>query len=375
MYKKVIQLSLPLLALGFILGCTSRIEVVKATDNSKGIRYFLPQPFLKVSPLKDGGVDVEIVYLPDPDNEYAIQAESVLGNYTIDINITEEGFLKTVSFNSDNTGISKQLIDSTAALEAAHIDARSEKEKSDKDQAKAEMEKKETALAEAEKLLEETTLSLDVATHKLTFLISQKGSEGAPEDINSQIFLAKLAVEEAQVKRDAALSAFEEKASELNAANAPRKEDSQVLEAPEAAFFRIEMIANKVSLVQDFEQRNRQTWRLPKETVVLPAFELQFGTGSSRVIRPDPKTGALKFKLVSNRIVHSVVNPQIVDGESGESLEEKPYLSIQAGGTTLIVDLPKSLGAKEYSVEAKLLYGAKDKQQEYPMDIPIRVEK
>ena len=88
---------------GLLGGCVSRMTVVPATSSSTGVRYFLPEVFIQVTPNQDGTVTVAPVYLPDPKHEYAIKVDTYLGNHTIDITRTKEGFLDTLTFNSDST--------------------------------------------------------------------------------------------------------------------------------------------------------------------------------------------------------------------------------------------------------------------------------
>src|SRR3954469_11229942 len=91
-------------------GCMATVTSKGATTSDGGIRYYLPQPFVKVVPSTDGTIAVDLIYLPDPDNAYTVTSSSALGKYTLDIKRTEEGFLDTVTFNSDNTGVAKQVI-------------------------------------------------------------------------------------------------------------------------------------------------------------------------------------------------------------------------------------------------------------------------
>lgn len=374
MKKKITWLITSIIILVSSQGCISKIEVQKADDTTPGIRYFLPQPFLQVTPRTDGGVDVEVVYLPDAENEYAVEAKSIIGNFTIDVNRSAEGFLETVNFNGDSTGVAKQLIASAGNVIAAEVEAKTEKAKAQAVEAKEAAKKESVALEEAENALREAELNLEIAVRKRELLENLKQQGGAPQNINDQIFSAKIAEEEARVRRDSTLKLFEEKVAETSSANAPQVEET-ILTAPEAVFFKISMTEQDVKLIQDFAQENRDTWRLPKKEAELPDFETGFAEGFSSVLQPDPKTGALSFKIRANRGLLRVQAGNLVNAATKGQVSPSHIFTLQPDGRTVIVDLPISLPAGEYFAEGVLTVGPRGKDTNKSVDIPVRVER
>src|SRR5262245_1251661 len=105
-----------ILALGSVLllltSCIAHIGVKKVDNSSgsdggevKGVRYSLPQPFLVGRPQLNGKISYSIEYLPDPDNEYAVDAWSFMAKHKINMQRTTRGLLKSVSFTKDTTEV------------------------------------------------------------------------------------------------------------------------------------------------------------------------------------------------------------------------------------------------------------------------------
>jgi nitrogen fixation protein len=70
-----------ILALAVAATACARVEITKLTDArtySEGIRFYRPAPYLVTSQEKDG-CKHQIVYLPDPDEEYLIRVLSGVG--------------------------------------------------------------------------------------------------------------------------------------------------------------------------------------------------------------------------------------------------------------------------------------------------------
>ncbi len=333
----------------FITGCVSIIDVEKAETDTEGIRYVLPKPFLKVTPRNDGGVDVVFVYLPDPDKEYAVSAKSLFGNYTIQIDKSEEGFLELVTFDADSTGIAKQLIDSGANLRAEEIGVKATKQLEEQKAAKARQDAADEAAKIAQKTVDDATLKLDIASSKLMLLEDLKRSGDAPPNIDDQIFSAKIAANEAKVRLDAALNSQEKIEASLRAANAANS--GNVLKAPEPVFFEVKMPnADSVQLVAAFgKQKDLETSRLPKDLKASIEFDVVFAEGYTSVVRPTANTGALQFRVVSTKSFESVIAKSIVNQETNEALDGL-IVTKWPDGRTVAVDMPDSLPEGEYEV-------------------------
>lgn len=344
-------LSFCAVAAAFVLtGCVSVVTVKKAKDDTQGIRYFLPEVFIQVTPATDGTITVEKVYLPDPKREYAISADSYLSSHTLEVERDEKGLLKSVTFNSDSTAVGQQLVTSAAAVRAAQIDAKAAKAKADAEQAKAAADKAKTALDAADTARKAAAATLDAAQRKVDFL---QQVQNPPADIAAQILAAKLAVVDAQAKKDAADAAYNEllaktQAPDTKAANAGA--EASWPQAMDPVFYRVVMTATTVKLKQAFDQQPRATFVIPKtdsapDLAVFPA---------SIAVRPADKTGTLSKSVHLTLEAKAVATKSFTRPSDGKALSDVPVLSLQPGGTTIDVEIPKTTPAGHYELEMSI---------------------
>ncbi|MEC5160340.1 MULTISPECIES: hypothetical protein [unclassified Janthinobacterium] len=322
-------------------GCVSVIGSQRATPDSAGIHYFLPQPFILVTPNLDGTLSVEKVYLPDPDNEYVISAKSVLGNYTLAVERNEKGFLDTVSFNGDGSGIGKQLVQTAASARAAGADAAAARAKAEAAAEKAAAERERAALAGADKLRRDAQLDVDIAQRKLALLLELRGQPGAPSSIATQIFTARLALAEMLVRLDAAAWARTAVAHGLAAAHGPAAHAPRT--APEPVFFRVDMSADSVALRQAFAQSDRATWTAPRADPAQAALELM---PAAQVVRPLARTAALTATVKANRLLREAAFLQMTPAVPGLA----PLFSLRPDRVSVDVELPKGIPAGDYEL-------------------------
>lgn len=108
-----------------ISGCTSiSVNKVDVEDTvTAGFRFSLPSRFIMMEPQSDGGVTAKIVYLPDPQNHFAITGRTVLGKNKLLVTVAE-GILTNVSFEGDSTGTASQLATSGGAVKAKKEETR-----------------------------------------------------------------------------------------------------------------------------------------------------------------------------------------------------------------------------------------------------------
>jgi hypothetical protein len=140
--------------------CTS-IEVKKLTDDSAnvpGIRYSLPKPFIQVTPNADGSVAVEVVYLPDADNTYAIDAAAYASSLTLDIQL-EKGFLKKVEMKPDATTVTEQAIKTAGEVGSKVLDA----EKASQEAQRKKIEAADAKVKAAEEAVVKAKLEVELA--------------------------------------------------------------------------------------------------------------------------------------------------------------------------------------------------------------------
>lgn len=360
-----------------LAGCISTVRVTRVdgtNPNAAGIRYFLPQVFLVLTPKPDGTMSVETRYLPDPAHEYTVTTTSLLGNYTIEINRSEEGFLETVSFSSNNTELAKQLISSHATVRAAEIEASSAKAKLEAEQAKAASDARAAATAAAALVLAEAQTALRVATAKVDLLRAAQGRPGAPADLPSQLLAAEAAQAEAAMRIDIVRERQVGVAFNPASANAPAP--GKYLKAPEPVFLRVKMLKDDVELIQAFEQTSRDTWEItpaqtgPSELEVLPA---------QLVIRPAAKSGALSATVRSNMPLRSTRFDKAIDHATKKQLALPlsmiPVVSLQPDKVSVRIELPKNFKAGDYVFDFKFDTGTKEKPEVESVTLTVRVEK
>lgn len=353
-----------------VSGCVSVVKVTRAdSDTAAGIHYYLPQVFLQITPNKDGSFKVDTVYLPDPANRYTIQAESFLGNYTMDVNRSEEGFLETVSFNSDNTGVAKQLIASQAAVKAAEIEAATTRAQKAAADAKAATEKDASKVSAAEEAQKAAQIALDVAIEKLKLLQKMVGDPKAPDDLNKQILAAQLAVAEAKVKHDATIVATGKAVANFAAANGEAK--SAALKAMSPAFLKVVMTKDSVDLQQAFLQKKEDSWNLPVKATSADEFALRPGV---LVVRPAEKSSALTAEVRSNQPLRGVTLTSFRSVTAGKDIDfDQLNVALLYDQTTIRIDLAKGMAAGKYRLRLDADTGteAAPKPNDQALDITI----
>jgi hypothetical protein len=351
-------------------GCITWLDVSKANGDSDGIHYFLPQTFIVMTPNTDGTVTVETKYIPDPDREYVIATRSFMGNYTMDVNRTDEGFLDTVTFSSDTTGVAKQLIQSGSTVRAAEIDAKAAKAKADADAAKAAADKTAGAIATADKTKSDAQLEVNVTQAKLDKLQQLAGAKPS-SDMQAQIVVAQVALAEAQARLTAATTAYNTTAANAAAANGAVAKNK--LFAPEPVFFRVDMQPRSVALRQTFAQADRATWNTPKVDALPGKLQV---LPHELVVRPDKDTGALTGTVKADRALQSA---RYITGRTQPDRKPLPpkavIVSLQGDKSTVLIELPQSLPAGDYEIDTQMKPAAPEDADELPESFVIRVER
>jgi hypothetical protein len=85
-----------------------------------GVRYSLPKPFIQVVPQADGTIAVDVIYLPDSNNTYAIDTSSSMSSYTFQVALDQNGMLSAVEFKK-NTSVVGQQVAASAGTAAAQV--------------------------------------------------------------------------------------------------------------------------------------------------------------------------------------------------------------------------------------------------------------
>jgi hypothetical protein len=79
------------------------------TAEPVGLRYSLPKPFLLVTPNAkgDGAFTAEVIYLPDENATYAIDASTRRGKYSLDVQV-KDGLLAKVAWTAANAAVAAE---------------------------------------------------------------------------------------------------------------------------------------------------------------------------------------------------------------------------------------------------------------------------
>lgn len=359
------------LAFTLLSGCVSQLTVTKAAPGSAGIRYFLPQPFILVTPHQDGTITVDKLFLPDPDNEYAITASSLLGNYKLDIRRDEQGFLEQVAFQSDSGALARDMTQAAGAIAVqARNAAASDRQAADKEQTR-ETQQDSAAREAAGQALRGAQLALDIALGKAEVLAQRRKQANPPSNLDAQILAATLAVEEARIRRDAALLANNTVASRL--ATLPLRADEGRPRAPEPVFFKVDMTPSSVTLAQAFAQRDHVTWQAPRATALEETFTVLPG---AQVLRPTDKSPALTATVKADRALTALHFKGIASVPPGASLPAlQPVLSLRPDRATLDIELPKGMAAGDYAVTIGFDSGPLEAPRRDTRTVLVRIER
>jgi hypothetical protein len=112
-----IRASLVAVSVLLAAGCANvTVSQVKGKDSTtKGLRYYLPKPYLQAVPQADGTISVEVIFLPDKSRAYAIDTTSYMSSYTFQASRDEKGLLTTLEFKANTAAVGQQLASSLGA--------------------------------------------------------------------------------------------------------------------------------------------------------------------------------------------------------------------------------------------------------------------
>lgn len=165
-----------------VTGCTSvTVRPVDSASPEVGIRYSLPKPVLHVTPSFDGSVNVEVIFIPDPENTYAISSYTVLAAHSLEVMVSK-GLLQKMGTVTDTTVVAADFVRAAGAVSGDVL----------KQEAVA-TEKRETNIAAARTALDTAETNLDAAEAKLAAMVK-------PEEIKTQ----EIVVAELKSRRDRA---------------------------------------------------------------------------------------------------------------------------------------------------------------------------
>ncbi|UTA67272.1 hypothetical protein [Emticicia sp. 21SJ11W-3] len=131
----------------FFVGCTN-VRVHRVTNNSeKGVRYYLGKPFIQVTPSAngDGTYSVAVVYLPNQDEQYAVEVKTFLAKSTMEISVDANGILKKI----DRTDATDNLVSETIKSSGEILKAELERQNTDNEKKEKELNDKKAKAKES----------------------------------------------------------------------------------------------------------------------------------------------------------------------------------------------------------------------------------
>jgi hypothetical protein len=166
----LLRLSLIGLSL-LVAGCASiTAQKVTANNSPPGVRYSLPLPVIQVAPQANGTTALDVLYLPDSKNTYAVDTSCFMAAYAFDLTVDQNGLLNKVEFKDSTTGVPQQLAATGGAVAASVENARS-----------AQAAAAQTAMDAAQKDADDATAAAVAARAKVTALQNQ--SPPATQDV------------------------------------------------------------------------------------------------------------------------------------------------------------------------------------------------
>jgi hypothetical protein len=363
--RKTLNAATSLLSCLALSGCMTFVEGKKnSTADEEGVEYSLPVPVVRVTPMPDGTIDVQVEMLADPDNTYRLKTKTLLSSYTLDV-VRENGMLKSVSLDAKSDAVAEAVLNARANL----IKAKAEAEAKDreaaaaaaKEQAAAEAKDREAAAAAAKeqaKAIADARMEVSLADAKLKSLTKNNADKAA-------IAEAQVAKDVAVAKLDALLTAAANTGnSSFNIAKkaaATNEEQAPVSAAP--VLFRVvpDPDRNTVRLVAFEGDRFLETSAAAEkveEPAKVPPLELRIdGEGVLKKGKP------LVLKLVANKpslAVDSTRTGVRPEGPDGELLDLVLLANPQPDDgtkskTTFLVTLKDSIPSGKYKLTLGML--------------------
>jgi hypothetical protein len=365
----------PLLALpvAACLGCSTTLTVTKLRPGDppppegqrgvEGIRYALPVPFLLVCPGAAGSLDVSQVYLPDPRNQYAIDARSRWARHDLNVSV-ENGLLTKVEWNPGGSEVAAKGIEASADLAKTAIEKQAEAKKQARADAEEQRKKDEAAAEAADKAVSDAEAALASAQAVLDELQANGASKSAILDAKLDLVKARKRLEAAVQARDR-LSPPVASRKDANALeDETRKHSGQVPTATAQGCVLFRVVdppktptggSTKHVLLQVNRQEQFDTSVKLKPTPTAAAPDpLQLRIVGSRVIRPAGPGKLLSFRVESTAPLDELPakGRQVeLDRLDGTRVENLPVAATLNSATTATVELSRETPDGQYVVK------------------------
>jgi len=166
--------------MGLSAGCASiSVKKVEPGKASVGLRYSLPKPFIQVVPQADGTVAVDVIYLPDTQNTYAINTWSFMSSYVYQVSLDQNGLLNAVEFKQNTSVVGQQVAATGGAVAAQAVNTRN-----------AQLIAAQTLVDSAQTAVDNARSMRDQAQSKFN-LLKANVPANSPDLLNAQIALSQ----------------------------------------------------------------------------------------------------------------------------------------------------------------------------------------
>lgn len=356
-----------------MVACTT-VKVTKVTTGDEvGVRYSLGKPFIQVTPNAkgDGTYTVELVYLPDQSQTYAVEAKTFLTKHTMELSIDENGILKKVDWSKGGDGTAGEAITAAAEIAKASIAANKAEDKEAKEAAE---NKKKAAAAAIQKLKDSLTqkqIDLKLAKNDSASLVKTYPDK-RPLEVKEQIRKAEMLIIKLNDEIEALTKALTEAETAVDqAANASK---STMAWGP--VFYEIQDTYDPFENTGDVALTAvKWTESLTQKQFATIAEEAPLFSKEIESLTYDTKgAGSVTLTSDDHTIVEVEVNQSSIKDDAGKAFDIKLIESVPAGRSLTLKFKKKDFPPGTYKLKLQVVYklGAKEDEKAFELTLTIK---
>lgn len=233
-------------ALALLAGCTRVVVTRVDTGNEEGLRYYLPQSFLVVTPQEDGTIETHVEYVADRSQAYAVTATSYLATHNLVVKLNQ-GLLTEVSLTKDTSAVAAEVAKAAGEIQKTRIETQTAATKAASDKADTETKARKDA---RQKIVD----SLALAQVDLAQATAKKNALPAGSDEQKEAAVAEAAAQAKVTELTRQLGAFDAGGtgafSTLEDATKTKPAPFRHVKRPGPVLLRIEEDANTPGVLQ-----------------------------------------------------------------------------------------------------------------------------
>lgn len=232
-----------LVALGtFTFSCTI-VKVKKVTSGSEGggVYYSLGKPVIKVTPNSSGNgtYDVELVYIPDHNQTYAVTSTAIMTKSVMEVIVDESGIIKKIDWTGEGDKEVSEALTGASEIVKGELEKNKKESEEDEENAKKKKQNAQSAVVALKDSIAAKKLSIVIIDKELDYLKKTYPKPSAAigklmREKDLERIKLQLEIEDLEAKLESA----EDKLLEVESAfNDPRSDDSASAYGP--VFFEI----------------------------------------------------------------------------------------------------------------------------------------